>query len=192
MRSPTASERLRLLGAKGALDLAAERARQRPAGIEEAIVSGRLGEDGAKRGAERGVARRDAVDVRRTLVGRERQRAVDQLVGLRPFRQVDHARRPSPASSSRSHARALNHSRCAVRGEMPSASAVSPSVSPAKYRHSTTLRHPLVDGGELSQRQIDLQHVLGVRECLARWPRRAERSADRRRVSGAPGGGRDR
>ena len=61
---------------------------------------------------------------------RQAQRLVDHVVGLRPAPQVAHE--GPPPSSARSQARALNHSRCAVRSDTPSAAAVSSSDSPAK------------------------------------------------------------
>ena len=147
-------------------DLVAEVAGQRAAGLEKAVVAPRLADDRGERVAEGAVVGGCAPDERLALFWRQRERAVEQIVGFRPPAEVQmffqNYASPSPASSWRSQARALNHSRCAVRTDMPSASAVSSSVRPAKYRHSTIAARLPIRFGELAERQVDLEDPRGV------------------------------
>ena len=135
--------------------------RRSPAGFEELVLARGFGDDGCERFEQSGIAVSSLPEERTSLGPRQIERLVENAIGLWPLTQIAHARSPGP-SSRRSQALALNHSRCAVLIETPSAAAVSSSVSPAKYRHSTTRASRAFAAGKFFEGKIDVEHQSGV------------------------------
>ncbi len=140
---PIAGTKPSRVGLPGALELLRQLIGQRPGERftrrEESARVQSFGQHDFDGSTKIGIVRGRSRDEPGALAGWELERTVEDLVGVGPAAQVDHGVSFSPASAARSHARALNHSRCAVRTDTPRAAAVSSSVRPAKYRHSTTL-----------------------------------------------------
>jgi hypothetical protein len=140
-------QRVRLVGAEGG---AAQRDRAGAVGIEERVAVGRLAQDPFGRVPQRRPAGGHSPDEGEALGGRAPKRCVEQRVALEQRVEVVRCIEPrvevvgagrhaggsaapsSGARCSRSHARALYHSRCTVRTDVSSASAVSCSLRPAK------------------------------------------------------------
>ena len=138
-----------------------------PPGSRKAVVALRLADDRGQRVAERAIVRGGSAHERFALFRRQRERAIEQFLPSASGRLAEvqvffQSYALPPASSWRSQARALNHSRCAVRTDRPSASAVSRRSGPRN-----TGNRPPPPGGDPFRRAcgapIDLvEDALGI------------------------------
>ena len=108
------------------------RRREHQGALQHTVASATVGEarvasqQGFHLGAKGGVVRAGGLEERRTLVERQRDRLVEELLDAVGGSFVH------PPSSRASHARAKRHSRATVLDEIPRIAAVSSTLNPAK------------------------------------------------------------